>query len=105
MLLYYQITLLVGVIAGGGFIGLYWYNHPGWIRSDVGKLLMTFSIIIFLFYTFNTAVIFWPTMPGRSLIRLVLYTAMTIAIVYRLIKSILIERRIDELVKEPKSDA
>jgi hypothetical protein len=105
MLLYYQILLLVGDIAGGGFIALYWYNHPGWIKSEVGKLLLTFSIVIFLFYSWYTLVAFWPTIPGRGPIRVILFSLMTAALVHRLISFFIIEakirRRDAAVVEEP----
>lgn len=94
MILYYQILLIVGILCGGGFIGLYWYNHPGWIHSHVGKLLMTFSINIFLFYAWYAVVAFWPTIPGRGMVRLILFSFMTAAIVARLISFFIIENKI-----------
>lgn len=108
MTFYYQIMLLVGDLAGGGFIALYWYYFPKWRTSDVGKLLMTFSIIVFLFYSWYTVVAFWPTIPGRGPVRLVLFTLMTIALVDRLIRFFIVKakirRRDAAMDKEPATE-
>lgn len=112
MLLYYKILLLVGDIAGGGFIGLYTYFFPGWRKNNVGKILLTFSAVIFLFYTWFTVLVFWPSISRetRELVRLVLFTLMTAAIVHRLISFFVIWAKIrrDEYAamdQKPVTDA
>jgi hypothetical protein len=94
MMLYNFILLIVGAVAGSGFIGGYWFTHPKWYTSNVGKLLMAFSINIFLFYSWYILVAFWPSIPGRGLVRTVLFTMMTVSLVYRLVKFVQIEAKL-----------
>lgn len=111
MLLYYKILLLVGDIAGGGFIALYMYYFPGWRKSDIGKLLLTFSAVVFLFYAWYTVLVFWPSIPRstREVVRLALFTLMTLALVDRLIRFFVVKEKIRRrdaaMDKEPIPDA
>lgn len=102
MILFSLIMLGVGFIAGTVTIVLYISTQRKWYKNAVGKIILTMSMVVTAFYGWYFLVTTYPTIPGRTLIRSILFTAMTAAIVYRMFAFI----RLMRLVKlDAKSGA
>lgn len=74
--------LLAGVLASWGFIARYTQTYRWW-RTDLGAHLVTFSACVGAFYTYFAVVLIWPGLPGKAIIRTVLFVALTAAMVWR----------------------
>lgn len=85
MTAYYVSLLFVGTLCSFGLVGLYIRTQRKWWRNPIGKIIVTLSVCDGLFYAWYILVTLWPTIPGRGAVRLVLFTAMTLAIVYRFV--------------------
>lgn len=85
MQIYYLVMLMVGAIFSWGSIALYILSQKGWLHSPVGQLFTVLAFAVGMFYTWYTILYFWPRMPGRAPVRLVLFSITTFAIVWRFI--------------------
>jgi hypothetical protein len=82
---FYIGLLIVGAVCSFGLVFLYIRTQRGWWKHPIGKILVSLALVDGVFYAWYILVTLWPQIPGRSLVRLVLFTLMTIAIVYRFI--------------------
>lgn len=74
--------LLVGGAAGSWFIARYAMTYRWW-KNEWGRHIITFSGCVTLFYLYFILVVIWPNLPGKALIRSVLFLCLTLAIVWR----------------------
>jgi hypothetical protein len=83
--IYYIGLLVLGTVCSFGLVFLYIRTQRGWWKHPIGKILVSLAAVDGLFYTWYILVSLWPQIPGRSLVRLILFTFMTAAIVYRFV--------------------
>ena len=83
MAIYYTTLLFLGSLCSFGVVGVYVRGQRKWWSNDIGKIIITLSLVDGLFYAWYLVVTFFPQIPGRNIIRLILFTVMTLAIVYR----------------------
>ncbi len=81
----YEVALRA-IVAGGcvAFVIWYWISYKWW-RNDFGRHLMSMSASLGSLATFSLIVWVWPNLPGRGLIRMVLFTLLAMAVVWRLV--------------------
>lgn len=92
---FYEIMLLVGVGASWTFVG--WYTARfRWWANELGRHVISFSACVGAFYTWYAVSVFWPGIPGRNLVRLFLFLAMTFVVVWRLVVFVRVARKIPE---------
>jgi uncharacterized membrane protein YbhN (UPF0104 family) len=99
--------LIIGTAAGGAFMVLYTVRYRWW-RDEFGKHLMSFSAIAWLFYAFYLVVTLArpETAPGNStsptaLVRFVLFSVLTVVIVWRLVIFLDFRRYVRAAAKQP----
>lgn len=80
------VCVVVGAVASGGFVALYWASAR-WYRSAEGWHLMTFTglLAIVLAYTSyrNLAVMPRPAAAGVEIARLVIFAAVAASLLWR----------------------
>jgi len=81
--LYFVILLVLGALASFGLVFTYIKTQKGWWKSPFGKMLIILAACDGIFYVWYLIVAAFPNIPGRQLIRLFLFTALTAALVYR----------------------
>lgn len=85
MTAYYIGLLGIGTLCSFGLVFLYIRTQRGWWKHPIGKILVSLAAIDGLFYGWYLLITLWPQIPGRALVRTVLFTIMTAAIVYRFV--------------------
>lgn len=78
----YEVLLFVGAFSCWGFLFRYATGFRWW-RNDLGRDFVSMSFVIGAFYTYYAVVTTWPTLPGRTLIRTVLFVVLTVVLVWR----------------------
>jgi len=66
------------------FIVRYWMTNRWW-KNDFGRHLMSMSASLGLLGIFSLLVWVWPSMPARGLTRMVLFTLLASAVVWRVV--------------------
>jgi hypothetical protein len=81
----YEAALRV-ILAGGcvAFIIRYWMTNKWW-KNDFGRHLVSMSASLGLLGLFSLAVLVWPDLPARGLIRMVLFTLLASAVLWRIV--------------------
>lgn len=111
MILFSIIQLIVGGLVGWLICIRYIYKFRGGLRSPVGQLIITLSVAVGTFYLYFLVVFLWPSIPGRVIIRSILFTGLTFAMLWqyvlfeRLAHTIKVERENGRFLKEVKSDS
>lgn len=72
-----------GILACWAFVILYSVNHKWW-HNDIGRHLVALSTCLGAFLTYYGLLVFWPDMPGRDVIRGVLFVSLIAVINQRL---------------------
>jgi hypothetical protein len=72
-----------GICACWAFVILYSFNHKWW-HNDIGRHLVALSACLGTLLSFYGLLVFWPTMPGRDVIRMVLFVSLIAVINQRL---------------------
>lgn len=85
MSLYYLLLLVPGALCSFGLVFLYIRTQRGWWKNPIGQILVTLSLLDGAFFAWYTLVTIWPMIPGKNLIRGILFTFMAIAIIWRFI--------------------
>lgn len=98
MAIYYTTLLILGSLCSFGVVGVYVRGQRKWWSNDIGKIIITLSLVDGLFYLWYIIVSLYPQIPGRNTIRLILFTIMTVAIVYRFFTMV----RLARIVKRDK---
>jgi tetrahydromethanopterin S-methyltransferase subunit E len=75
--------LAEGIVACWAFVVLYSLKHKWW-HNDFGRHLVALSSCLGAFLTYYGLLVFWPDMPGRDVIRGVLFVALIAVINQRL---------------------
>lgn len=75
--------LAEGIAACWAFVVLYSVKHRWW-HNDFGRHLVALSTCLGLFLTYYGLLVFWPDLPGKDVIRLVLFVALIMVINQRL---------------------
>lgn len=88
------ILLGLGVVAVAWFLGRYMTKLP-WAQTEEGRHLVAFSASVGAFFVLYLLLAVWPTLPGRSVIRFTLLTALIVNCWWRvwLLEKHLRERR------------
>lgn len=79
----FEVMLVLGAVCSWVFIARYMTAYRWW-ETEFGPHIIAWSSIVGGFYTYYAVVVIWPQLPGRALIRLVLFALMTVAIIWRL---------------------
>lgn len=72
-----------GIVACWSFVALYSFNHRWW-HNDIGRHLVALSACLGALLTFYGLLTFWPDMPYRDVIRMVLFVSLIVVINQRL---------------------
>ena len=72
-----------GIVACWVFVALYSFSYRWW-RNSVGRHLVALSACLGAFLTYYGLLVFWPDMPGRDVIRGVLFVTLIVVINQRL---------------------
>lgn len=72
-----------GIVACWAFVALYSFNHKWW-HNDIGRHLVALSACLGALLTFYGLLVFWPDMPGKDAVRMVLFVSLIIVINQRL---------------------
>jgi tetrahydromethanopterin S-methyltransferase subunit E len=72
-----------GIAACWAFVILYSIKHAWW-HNDFGRHLVALSSCLGLFLTYYGMLVFWPELPGKNVIRMVLFVALIVVINQRL---------------------
>lgn len=72
-----------GIVACWSFVALYSLNHKWW-HNDIGRHLVALSACLGALLTFYGLLVFWPDMPGRDIIRMILFVSLIVVINQRL---------------------
>jgi len=100
------VRLLAYTLLGLGVLGGWWFvirytRRYAWWRNEFGSHIVAFSAAVAMFYTYYMALTIWPELPGRSALRLILFTALTGIIVWRVV----IFERVAGMERREKRDA
>ncbi len=103
----YWSLLVIGVLATFYTFALYIEGNKGWFKSDIGKLLLSMSGGVVLFYLWYLYLMIFPGTSShvRAYVRLALFVLLTLIIVWRAVimtKIRLVAR--NENLKQSKSD-
>lgn len=79
----YAIVLLALFVSSCWAFVIGYATRYRWWDNQVGRHLISFSGCLGLFGTYYTVLAVWPDMPGRSGIRLALFTVLTGVTVWR----------------------
>lgn len=80
----YAIILLIVFLSSCWAFVIGYATRYRWWENVVGRHLVSFSGCLGLFGTYYTVLLVWPELPGKSTIRLVLFTGLTAITVWRL---------------------
>jgi hypothetical protein len=72
-----------GICACWAFVVLYTLRHKWW-HNQFGRHLVALSSCLGAFLTYYGLLVFWPDMPARDTVRMVLFVALIIVINQRL---------------------
>jgi hypothetical protein len=78
------VLLVIGAGSCWSFVTLYWVTFKWW-RNDFGRHLIAMSSCLGAFFTYYLILVAWPDLPGRGLIRLILFHLLVVTVVWRLV--------------------
>jgi len=88
------VLLAVDTLACVAFIVIY-TRRAKWWRNDVGRNLVTMSASLGGLLGYSALAFLWPGIPGRVIIRTVLFLSLTAAVIWRVVVFHRIGREID----------
>lgn len=82
--IYALVMLGVGIVGCWAFVYRYVRTYRWW-RNEFGRHLVAFSASLGLLLTYVGVLWVYPDLPGRNVIRLVLFSSLIAVIVWRLV--------------------
>lgn len=77
--------LFISLIASWGSVFAYIKSAPRWYANAIGAHMVWFMISLATFLTFYVLRLFWPMMPGREILLVVLFTGLAAVLVWRFV--------------------
>lgn len=80
----YIAQLLLGTVGCWFFVARYSTTYSWW-KNELGSHLVVMSSCVGLWYTYFLIAVIWTNLPGKTLVRTLLFLALTAAVLWRVV--------------------
>lgn len=98
MSLFTTALVTLGAFFNLGIAWLYIKTQRTWYRNDFGKIIVTLSLCEGIFFSWYILVILWPEIPGRNIVRNILFASLVLVTGYRFFTML----RLNRIIKRDK---